>query len=179
MMTNRTIEMLKDIYNAMADKTISRWCAVEETQWLEFIVLWTKLWWWVVEFWQPWVPEVKWSHLQDFLKNVTVKGHPVMIGDVLKYIEDNYDNNSTRCGLCKSEILSEDGVQYCSNEDCEWNDFEDYQFEPKWMLCIERFSADKNSESKPLWINKSKPIDNQSEECIEYVHSLIKRLSNE
>lgn len=112
-------EKIKAIYEKIADKTKNFWCKIER-QWNYYIVI----------EWRHFIYEKTWKYLKTTSQSIEELScesiwHPVMIWDVLDYIEEKWEYN--------------------------WE---------VWDILA-------------LWIFKRKPIEEQSEECIDYVFNLL------
>ena len=123
--------MIKAIYEKIADKTLSFGCKYNHTSEMYFI-------WFIT----PWIAEFDrayWVKLSKTdIKRNTI-WHPVMIWDVLDYIDSIEFNHP--------------------------NDFIKWHKE-KYPIIIDVLFND--------WENKRKPIEEQSEKCIEWIYNLIK-----
>ena len=87
---------------------------------------------------------------------VEIIGHPVMIGDVIDWIENKEFNVNVP-------------IMWF------WFDDGDYSDETKLFL-IQKHCSEK---ACSLWEHKRKSIEDQSDECIDYVYSLIPSISME
>lgn len=177
---------IKAIYEKIANKDLTFWCKfwakkeiswghITFEKWFEFTLIKSrkdeKILYAGENFWWP-------LHFTNFgfedLKNIW---HPVMIWDVLDWIENNVNNWFKKCCECWSEMYYEEGY-YCSNEECE-NDKEpeDLVFLSKWNLVIDNFGIDWEFVNNDifLWNNLKLPIEDQSDECIDFVYSLLEK----
>lgn len=122
--------MLDTIYKVVADKILSQWCKI-------------------VKVWDNWsifyntIARIEKNYKSDidtyysthwniiYMPDYEIIGHPVMIGDVLDWI-----NNKTHTDI------------------------------PYWL-------DEEETEVVIKWLDKRKPIEDQSEECITYIYSLL------
>ena len=135
-------QKLDAIYEAMADKTLSRWCMIEFT-YREWAL--TEYWWDEDAWWESSSIEyVKWDYtdwdfsfptdeIKDWLDKdsemfIKIIWHPVRIGDVLEYIKYS-DSTLSYIQSCIALLLE--------------------------------------------WWEPSMTINEQSDDCIAYVYSLI------
>lgn len=134
-------EKLKAIYDEMANKKLGFGCGVEIDWEIGKVVDSDKDWnrlsilrgdWWVTED----EPSYKFTTIW----------HPVLIGDVIQYLQDTYQ----------------------WHPDGRWG----IEFEPD-LYSEEAFYADVNSLCV-FWESKRERVDVQSDECIDYVYSLIR-----
>ena len=119
-------EKLEAIYKEMANKKLKLWCKCKSHNWENVIFIRKNRGWeylflrknkeFMIPLWYS--PKIIW--------------HPVMIGDVLDWVDEH--NKSVRT----------------------------------WMLKYEKVIV-------YFWWNKKEPIDKQSDECIDYVYSLIQK----
>ncbi|MBB1578953.1 MAG: hypothetical protein HG424_003160 [candidate division SR1 bacterium] len=86
-------------------------------------------------------------------------GHPVMIGDVLDYLEDK----RFYCEKCKKIVDGRDvsdcrfgGEYYCD-------------------ICNNEYLVDIKSNILFDWSKKREPVEAQSDECVDFVYSLIQK----
>lgn len=103
--------------------------------------------------------------------------HPVMIWDVLDWIQKNINNWFDKCCDCWADMIYEDKY-YCSNEECtNEEDPIDLIFLNKWDLVIENAWRDSRfiNEDIFLWKNLTSPIEDQSDECVDFVYDLISK----
>ena len=143
-------EILKRIYEVMADKTLSFGCRIE--------IDWGNMFFNSViinsEHTENWNIKYETRHplyyFLDSTKDIFIErwelkiiGHPVMIGDVWNYAEKND----------VKQVL----IDWIDWDDC-WNLFES-----------------NNNYLTSVWKDKRKPIEDQSQKCINFVESLISK----
>jgi hypothetical protein len=139
-------QMIDVIYDKIADKTISFGCLYEwENHHIEIF------WKWIYRAKRQWQKITEEEFFEKDSKHTKIIWHPVMIGDCLDWIEKN-----TQWWLwayydwcIPSEDLSSLCIEWISLDN--WKTF-------YWNLRKE----------------KRKPIEYQSDECIEYIYNLIK-----
>ncbi len=168
------------IYKKIADKTLSFGCVVkwEEAYYtiLELIpgpVNWIKRA--EVMNWYRWYGKF-WPVTLIPIGEYKIIWHPVMIWDVLKWIDKNCVNWVLTCSKCGSEVWYEDWIAYCSDWDCDNDKFEDFKWLYKTNLSIEFYDIKTEYVNKDdfLWQKLDKPIEDQSDECVNFVYEMIK-----
>lgn len=179
-------EKIDFIYEKIARKELKFWCKLQVRKriswwkltfekWFEFILVFSRENQNVV-----YVNEKFWYTLtfaNSEFEDLKVIWLPVMIGDVLEWIENNLNNWYVKCCKCWADMIYED-FYYCSNEECENDDEpEDFVFLNKWDLVIENAWRDTRFINKDnfLWKKLNKPIEEQSDECIDFVYSLLEK----
>lgn len=170
-------EKLEYIYEKIANKDLNFGCLFKykDIDFAEFRICWIKEGWWIIN-WIEW-GGLKVAFRENFINNTIIIWQPVMIGDVLNWIEDNLNNWYEKCYKCWADMMYED-LYYCSNEECENDDEpEDFVFLSKWDLVIENAWRDTRFINKDnfLWKKLNKPIEEQSDECIDFVYSLLEK----
>ena len=138
-------EMINKIYEVIADKTLSFWCIAEYKYngfqklllCIQSYSIWNKYWTPLNYTNNP--VEIDISEMRKII------WHPVMIGDVLEYIQDNLIMLNT----------SEKWDYFMLKK----NPYTPYD----WILWT----------LMDIRTNKRKPIENQSEECITFIYNLI------
>lgn len=116
-----------------------------------------------------------------------IKENPVMIWDVLDYIEKNIWH-SNPCPLCwnndiqienfdnwLSWMQSEFSWWYCWKDDCDWssnnrvyNDLNWDAWDVKYCSIMDLVWINEN-----FWKEKRKPLEEQTDECIDYIYNLV------
>ena len=173
------------IYEKIADKTLSFWCIIrrETGVWdiLDFKIIQNRL----IKF-ENWKTrrEIQLYHsnsnqvwLYNELDDKEIIWHPVMIWDVLKWIDKNCVNWVLTCSKCGSEVWYEDWIAYCSDWDCDNDKFEDFKWLYKTNLSIEFYDINTKyvNDDNFLWQKLDKPIEDQSDECINFVYDIINK----
>lgn len=126
-------EMIKEIYEAMADKTLKHGCKIEVnwSYWILYSI--SGYWTYEVEF------EKRHEYVDEFKfkEETNIIWNPVMLWNVINWLNKN-------CHVSVSE-----------------EEFKNIIYELIQQRCFE------------YW-DMLNPIDEQTEDCIKYVHSLIK-----
>lgn len=118
-------QKIAKIYEEIADKTLSFWCKIESEYWIVKRVH---------NYYEPRL-QVEWSDEVLNESDYWIIGHPVMIWDVLYYVQKN---------LTRAEL---------------------WYWRINWIeVEIQAFIAKRDC---------TKPIEEQSEECIDFVFSLL------
>lgn len=178
-------EKIKAIYEKIANKDLTFWCKfwakkeiswghITFEKWFEFILIKSrkdeKILYAGENFWWP-------LYFTDFeFENLEIIWHPVMIWDVLDWIENNM-NNWRKCCECWADMNYNDEIYYCSNEECENEEEpENLVVLNKWDLVIENTRRDSRFINNDifLWKDLKLPIEDQSDECIDFIYDLIK-----
>jgi hypothetical protein len=186
-----TQKMLKEIYEEIADKELTFWCKVSFfTSWREKELEWKSLW--EIDNIRKSCINIKWKDnklYREWLDDIEIIWHPIMIGDVLKWVVDKKnDLNRVICERCWSDVYYQEAQ--CSHPETGQNDFDGY-WECTGRNCDSRYnrwqeqSMNESSSSDYIarycliedWQREKldKPLDDQSEECISFIHSLVKR----
>ena len=139
-------EKISAIYQEMANKKLKLWCKCKSHNWENVIFIRKNKTWsylsireneeFTVSLW--YTTEIIW--------------HPVMIGDVLDWIENKKFNVNVP-------------IMWF------WFDDGDYSDETKLFLIQKHYSE----KACILWESKRLSIEEQSDECIDYVYSLIQK----
>lgn len=124
-------EKLKAIYEKVANKELTFWCKVMNLDEEGVIIDTTLHPEWVAVYWEGW-----WITRENFKDDVVIVGHPVLLVDVLNFIDE--------------------------------------QPQPMWMGMLKYEEA-----LFHFWLSKREPIENQSDDCIDYVYNLISSKSME
>jgi len=143
-------EMINKIYEVIADKTLSFWCIAEYKYngfqklllCIQSYSIWNKYWTPLNYTNNP--VEIDISEMRKII------WHPVMIGDVLDWLEKDYTVDTKR-------IIPWFELDKKSSED--------------WKVSMIRMHY-----CEQLWFErtyKRKPINSQSEECITFIYNLI------
>lgn len=100
---------------------------------------------------------------EEFTCITEVIWHPVMIWDVLDYLEDK----RFYCEKCKKIV--------------DWRDVSDCRFWWEYYcdICNNEYLVDIKSNILFDWSKKREPIEAQSDECVDFVYSLIPSISRE
>jgi len=158
-MTKEIEQMIKEIYEEIADKTLNFWCK---------IILKNYLWVKTINQEIDWIHEFEVAgaikdrfFINDVEKNIW---HPVMIGNVLGYqLPKLIDTN---------QIIAEKIEEL---EIHKWSDFWEFEEIRDIPAVIDWIEQDVfEIKLCSLWKEKTKPIEQQSEECIKFIYSLIK-----
>jgi hypothetical protein len=77
--------MIAKIYEAMARKDLSFGCRIHN--WRNWIIIWKDY----DENWETWRYRIidDWENVYTTINPLTIIGHPVLLSDVLNYIDDN------------------------------------------------------------------------------------------
>lgn len=118
-------EKIAVIYKEIANKELTFWCKVMNMDEEGVIIDTTPHPDWVAVYWEGW-----WITRENFKDDVTIVGHPVLLADVLNFIDE--------------------------------------QHQTMWMGMLKYEEA-----LFHFWLSKREPIENQSDDCIDYVYNLI------
>lgn len=118
-------EKLEAIYEKVANKELTFWCKVMNLDEEGVIIDTTLHPEWVAVYWEGW-----WITRENFKDDVVIVGHPVLLADVLNFIDEQH--RTMLMGMLK---------------------YEEALFH--------------------FWLSKREPIENQSDDCIDYVYNLI------
>lgn len=165
-------EKIEYIYEKIANKDLNFGCLFKykDIDFAKLRICWTKESWWII----GWIESgyLKEASRENFINNTIIIWHPVMIWDVLDWIENNL-NNWTKCCECWGDIIYEDFYYCgeCGNED----ESENLVFLNKWDLVIENEWRDERFINNDiyLWKDLKLPIEYQSNECIDFVYNLL------
>lgn len=134
-------EKIDTIYNKIARKDLDFGCIVESKYW-ESIYLDTRPW----QLYNIYRPNYR---ITDKEKEMKIIGHPVMIGDIINWIENEWENK-----FPYRESAEEAGKLYSHMRDYFHNHI---------------------SQLLNLWTKKQFPIEEQSDECIDFIYNLISK----
>ena len=135
-------DKIDKIYKEIANKELNFWCRVIDNN-EEYII-------WVDE--RPY--QEGWDWWEVDIDVEIIKGHPVLIGDVLRALEEKWFKVLTEEEIWKKEYEKPWIPYWISKENLN-------QIFRVWKLYW-------------IWKDKRLPIEDQSEECIDYVYNLIK-----
>lgn len=161
--------MIDAIYEKIARKDLSFGCKCwihEPDMPGKMIYIWTEK---IETLFSKKYLEAFWSETDKKIiyENYKIIWHPVMIGDVMDFIERNFPD-WIHCIECKkwkilSDNFNDDTIFYCDNEDCEF--LSKFYWDEAFCHKMELYDW--------FWEEKRKPIEEQSDECIEFVYDLI------
>ena len=128
-------DKIDKIYEVVADKELSFGCKIIDLADQEMVITWVTP---CVFYWMYW--NDNWACATLGIKET--KGHPVMIGDVLDYMDKN----------CNYNLVAE------------WQYSRDLDKHKEQIIWLYNYF---------IW-RHNKPIEEQSDECIDYIYELIK-----
>lgn len=154
-------EKIKAIYKEMANKDLSFGCKVKFSKWIYTIINKENVWSlnsYVTENWaihNTIVIEDRVNSRCYLIEEII--WHPVMIWDVLDYFKEE----RFYCSRCKKIV--------------DWRDVSDHNCWGEYYCNICNNDSLVNIEDDIVfyWGEKRKPIDKQSERCIDFIYSLI------
>lgn len=134
------VEKILAIYKEIANDELTSGCKISIDREIATIIDWDRNWKWITILWEDW-----WVTRDDYKNEFTIIWHPVMIGDVIQYLQDKYQwRPDGRWGIeFKSDLYSEEAFYDDVNS-----------------LCI-------------FWNKKREELDMQSSKCINFVYYLM------
>lgn len=156
-------EMIDSIYEKIARKDLSFGCEIKKKN-IYFKILWSEVGW---NFFLIWPAFKQYLTTIEDIAKCEIIWHPVMIGDVMDFIERNFPD-WIHCIECKkwkilSDNFNDDTIFYCDNEDCEF--LSKFYWDEAFCHNMELYDW--------FWEEKRKPITEQSDECVKFVYNLI------
>ena len=156
-------EKIQTIYQEMANKELIFGCKVKFSKWIYSIIDREDIWFLSSYKGQDW----------DIHNTIVIEDgvnsrcysieeiiwHPVMIWDVLDYLEDK----RFYCEKCKKIV--------------DWRDVSDCRFWWEYYcdICNNEYLVDIKSNILFDWSKKREPVEAQSDECVDFVYSLIQK----
>ena len=135
-------EKIDAIYKKIANKDLDFWCKIKLKTGETDTITWKPIW--------PWITCLFFRQIR--LDNIEeIIGHPVMIGDVIDFIEKN--------------------TQEVKPEQTKWEGVIKIQLWCSRGKAIEIFTG----HIIFVWQNKRFPIEEQPDKCIDFIYSLISK----
>lgn len=179
-------EKINKIYEVIADKTLSFWCKIILKNYLWEQIVNHSVWNLTYLFWFQF-PFINNHKDKEKIEVEKVLWHIIFIWNILDWIEKNITETNP-CPICwdkdiqlenfdswLSWMQSEFSRWYCWNENCYWTSSDNIEWSAENIkyCCLDDLVFWNWLGNWWLWKEKRKPIEYQSDECIDYIYNLI------